>query len=124
MKPLIITTVITLLCFGAHAQNKSTPADVQRVVTTDTIETADSAQKISGIGMTVKAVRIDFHLQKGESTIQPIYITNKFPARVQFKARFADWMRDSMGGHSYHKPGTLSRSIAPYASFNNDVVEI
>lgn len=124
MKTLLIIFATAMLCYQSNAQNSDVDADTQSVVTTDTTGNQDSLQKKKSIGMNVKPVRIDFHLQKGEGAIQPIYITNKFPTKVQFKARFSDWMRDSMGGHQYYPPGTLSRSIAPYASFNNDVVEI
>lgn len=80
--------------------------------------------KKKGIGLEVKPVRIDFSLTPGRSAVQPIYITNKFPEKMVFKARFSDWVRDTVGGHQYLEPGTIPRSCAQWMSFENNSVEI
>lgn len=80
--------------------------------------------KKNSVGISVKPVRIDFHLSKGETSYQPIYITNNFGKTMQFKARIVDWMRDSTGGHTYLTPGTTPRSCAQWLTFSKDLVEI
>jgi len=100
------------------AQGQSSSDSIKLAVPLDSVVNAKK------MGLEVKPVRIDFHLSKGEFAYQSIFVTNNFSTTMQFKARFVDWMRDSLGGHEYSEPGTTPRSCAQWMSFGNDVVEI
>jgi hypothetical protein len=124
-KVLILSVICITSAIITFAQNTSpsTPATdstKQNVV----MDSATLAKKKATTGLEVKPAKIDFHLTKGESASQAIYITNNFPKTMQFKARFSDWIRDSLGGHIYLEPGTQERSCAKWMSFANDVVEV
>jgi hypothetical protein len=123
MRPYPLISAMILL-WGIHSTT-SAQISVDTARATPSSDSAAAARKkASSTGLEVKPVKIDFHLSKGESAYQPIYITNNFNRSVQFKARFSDWMRDSLGGHVYLEPGTIPRSCAQWMSFNKDMVEI
>ncbi|PZF74684.1 hypothetical protein [Taibaiella soli] len=116
MKKAKFWAIVALLCNTAIcAAQAPTPSNAPAT---------DTTKKKGSIGVAVKPVRIDFHLVKGETAYQPIYVTNNFSTTMQFKARFMDWMRDSTGGHTYAEPGTFPRSCAKWMSFNKDLIEI
>ena len=123
-KVLILAVICSISINYSFAQSPS-PSTAPTDSTKKNV-VVDSAllAKQKNSGLEVKPAKIDFHLTKGESASQAIYITNNFNKTMQFKARFSDWMRDSVGGHAYLEPGTTPRSCAKWMSFANDVVEI
>ena len=124
-KVLILSVTCTISAILSFAQTPSpTAAPTDSTQKNLVVDSALLAKKKANSGLEVKPAKIDFHLSKGESASQAIYITNNFGKTMQFKARFSDWMRDSMGGHQYLEPGTTERSCAKWMSFANDVVEV
>ena len=117
MKILIALPLLLLLATqDAKAQ---TPKDSVFKVS-DTL----ALPKKKGIGIEVKPVRVDFSLGRGQAAMQPIFVTNKFPYKVTFKARTSDWLRDSMGSHIYLEPGTIDRSCAQWITFENNNIDV
>jgi hypothetical protein len=124
-KVLIISIVCITSTIITFAQDASTSVfSIDPAKQNIIMDSSAFLRKKATTGLEVKPVKIDFHLSKGESASQAIYITNNFQRTMQFKARFSDWIRDSMGGHIYSDPGTQERSCTQWMSFANDVVEV
>lgn len=117
MKTLI--TIPFLMLLSTFTYGQSSPHD-SIIKVNDTL----AIPKKRGIGIEVKPVRVDFSLGRGQAAMQPIFVTNKFPYKVIFKARTSDWLRDSTGSHQYLEPGTLDRSCAQWVTFENNNIEV
>lgn len=67
---------------------------------------------------------LDFHLGPSATQSQSISISNLSDKKIAFQAYLADWLRDSVGGHQYFRPDTLSRSCASWVRLNKNFLEI
>ncbi len=67
---------------------------------------------------------LDFKLTPGQGESQVINISNGSSKKVQFRVYLNDWMRDSMGGHTYYRADTLSRSCAKWVTFDKNFLEL
>lgn len=66
-----------------------------------------------------------FNLGAGQSETQVIHISNGSDAKkVQYRVYLNDWLRDSLGGHEYYRPDTLSRSCARWVTVNKNFIEL
>ncbi len=72
----------------------------------------------------VYPTELDFALGKGQNESQVITMTNGSNKKIQFRLYLGDWLRDTLGEHSYFRPDTLSRSCAKYVTLNKNFVEI
>lgn len=67
---------------------------------------------------------LQYTLGSGQSETQVIHISNGADKKVQYRLYLNDWMRDSLGGHEYYRPDTLSRSCARWLTINKNFVEL
>lgn len=67
---------------------------------------------------------LDFRLGPSATQSQSISISNLSDKKIAFQAYLADWLRDSVGGHQYFRPDTLSRSCASWVRLSKNFLEI
>ena len=67
---------------------------------------------------------LSFNVNPGGISTQIITITNLSDKKQNYQLTLGDWLRDSVGGHTYFEPGTIDRSCSKWIAFDNAVVEI
>lgn len=67
---------------------------------------------------------IQFNAEPGITQTRTLKITNISDKKITFQAYFADWLRDSLGGHEYYRADTLSRSCANWVVLNKNLIEV
>jgi P pilus assembly chaperone PapD len=75
-------------------------------------------------GIGVVPSTLSFTLNRNRSQTQVVTLSNDSKSRIQFRLYLADWLRDSVGGHEYLAPGTLSRSCSRWISVDPAFVEL
>lgn len=82
------------------------------------------AFKVSAQNLGVYPTALSFALAKGSSESQVVNITNGSDKKMQFRLYLNDWIRDSIGGHEYYEPNTISRSCSKWITLNKNFVEL
>lgn len=67
---------------------------------------------------------VQFNAEPGITQTRTLKITNISDKKITFQAYFADWVRDSLGGHEYYRADTLSRSCANWVVLNKNLIEV
>jgi hypothetical protein len=82
------------------------------------------AVKVSAQNLGVYPTALSFALAKGNSESQVVNITNGSDKKMQFRLYLNDWIRDTVGGHEYYEPNTISRSCSRWVTLNKNFVEL
>ncbi len=67
---------------------------------------------------------LDFKLSQGQGEAQVINLSNGSNEKVQFRVYLNDWIRDSLGGHAYYSPDSISRSCAGWLTLDKTFIEL
>lgn len=67
---------------------------------------------------------LDFKLAQGQGEAQIINLSNGSNEKVQFRIYLNDWVRDSLGGHIYYSPDSISRSCAGWLELDKTFIEL
>ena len=82
------------------------------------------ALKVSAQNLGVYPTALAFSLSKGTSESQVVNITNGSDKKMQFRLYLNDWIRDTVGGHEYYEPNTISRSCSRWVTLNKNFIEL
>ena len=82
------------------------------------------ALKVSAQNLGVYPTALAFSLSKGNSESQVVNITNGSDKKMQFRLYLNDWIRDTVGGHEYYEPNTISRSCSRWVTLNKNFIEL
>lgn len=82
------------------------------------------AQTQDDRGIFVNPATIDFTLDRAQSGNAEITIINKVDKKNQFNIYLSDWVRDTLGKHSYSAPGSQSRSCANWITVDKTFIEM
>jgi P pilus assembly chaperone PapD len=82
------------------------------------------AFKVSAQNLGVYPTALAFSLSKGNSESQVVNITNGSDKKMQFRLYLNDWIRDTLGGHEYYDPNTISRSCSRWVTLNKNFIEL
>lgn len=72
----------------------------------------------------VHPTTLNFNLATGQSEAQVINVSNGSGKKVQFKLYLNDWVRDSLGGHTYMDANTHPRSCAKWITLDKNFLEL
>src|SRR5260370_730461 len=78
---------------------------------------------VSAQNLGVYPTELDFALAKGQNESQVVTMTNGSNKKIQFRLYLGDWLRDTLGEHTYYKPETLGRSSPKSVALNKNFVE-
>ena len=82
------------------------------------------ALKVSAQNLGVYPTALAFSLSKGNSESQVVNITNGSDKKMQFRLYLNDWIRDTVGGHEYYEPNSISRSCSRWVTLNKNFIEL
>ena len=82
------------------------------------------ALKVSAQNLGVYPTALAFSLSKGNSESQVVNITNGSDKKMPFRLYLNDWIRDTVGGHEYYEPNTISRSCSRWVTLNKNFIEL
>ena len=82
------------------------------------------ALKVSAQNLGVYPTALAFSLSKGNSESQVVNITNGSDKKMQFRLYLNDWIRDTVGGHEYYEPNTISRSCSRWVTLSKNFIEL
>lgn len=85
---------------------------------------ADTNRKEGVKNIIVQPVTLDYALSPGQVGNKKIKVVNNLGKKLQFKVYLSDWSRDSIGGHLYVKPGTLSNSCSNWITLDKSFLEL
>lgn len=75
-------------------------------------------------GLIIEPATLAFALKAGQSQTQTIRISNGLNVRQSFNVYLSDWLRDTLGNHSYVAPGSLSRTCSPFMATDKTFFEL
>ncbi len=76
------------------------------------------------MGIDIRPVSFDFHLERGKQSVKTITITNSQDLPAQLNFYLGDWVRDTLGDHIYYPAGTLAKSCAAWTKLSRTFVEV
>jgi len=82
------------------------------------------SQTLFAQNLGVYPTELNFALTKGQSETQTVTMTNGSKKKVQFRLYLGDWLRDTLGEHSYFKADTLKRSCSKWVTINKNFIEL
>jgi hypothetical protein len=84
----------------------------------------DSTNNKPKAGIAIDRATVDFNLNSGQTGTTKITVTNTTKSKVQMNVYLNDWLRDTVGAHTYLNPGTISHSCSKWISLDKTFLEI
>ncbi len=112
MKIIMLSVLLCLANFIGYTQNA-----------TKTQDSLISKPRLDDLFSATPA-RVFFNLDKGQMGIKKIVVTNYTSDTMQMKLYFSDWLRDTIGAHSYYEAGKLQSSCARWLTLNKTFLEL
>lgn len=77
-----------------------------------------------GGGVFINPITIEFNLTNGQTGTNKITLTNGTSKKVRLNLYLNDWMRDTLGNHTYLPPSTVHHSCSNWISLDKTFVEL
>ena len=106
----ILLSFVYFLCFAQKTEN----------VTLDSQKTKSKLVD----QFSIRPARVFFNLSRGESGTNKIFVANHTADTLQLRLSFSDWLRDTIGAHTYYEPEKLARSCARWITLDKTFLEI